>query len=104
MSSDTEDPQAVGIALSELKRSVDVGLAQINGQLGIILQRLDASDRRDDEHTRRLEDHDVRLRQVERDAVTEAQLSARSKQVIAVVSLIVAIAGVALGIFTGVKS
>lgn len=96
------DPRTgLTLAISELRRSVDVGFAQMQGQLGVILQRLDQQDRRGDEHGTRLDEHDARLRQVERHSVTHEDLDARHRRTTAVAGVLVAV--LALIISTGVS-
>ncbi|WHX19840.1 hypothetical protein QFW82_23715 [Streptomyces malaysiensis subsp. malaysiensis] len=53
------EQQSVALELAELRRSVDVGLARIDGQLALMVQRSDQTDRR-------LEDHEGRLDALER--------------------------------------
>ena len=98
---DGDPPTDLALSLSEMKRSLDVGLTAIRGQLDVILQRLESSDRRADEHAQRLAAQEERLRVVERESVTQGQLSARFKQVVGVVTLLVTIAGVAVAYFGG---
>jgi hypothetical protein len=70
----SEGGASVELALSELRRSVDVGLTSVDGKLALLLQRADAQDRRADEQAAELRAHDARLDEVERQAVTRADL------------------------------
>ena len=90
----------VELALSELRRSVDVGLTEIRGQLALLLQRSEQAERRADQQAKELEDLESRLGKVERDAVTRADLEKRSGRTIAILSIIVAAVGVLSSIGT----
>ncbi|GCD94086.1 hypothetical protein [Embleya hyalina] len=50
---------SVALELAELRRSVDVGNATVQGQLALLVQRTDQTDRR-------MEDHESRLDALER--------------------------------------
>lgn len=99
------DPNpTVELALSELRRSVDVGLAQIQGQLALLLQRAEQADRRADQQDARMKELDERLGKVESDRVTRADLDERSRRTLTVLGLllmaasIIVAAGVSLGV------
>jgi len=53
------EPQSVALELAELRRAVDVGNATTQGQLALLVQRGDQTDRR-------LGDHETRLDSLER--------------------------------------
>lgn len=96
-------PADVALALSELRRLVEVGFEKTSGQTGLILQRLDQVDGRHAELAKRVDQDrtdsavrgdamEKRLDVVERDAVTRSQLTDRTRQIIAIVGLMVAMA------------
>lgn len=49
------DHPTVELALSELRRSVDVGLTEIRGQLALLLQRSEQAERRADQQDKEIE-------------------------------------------------
>ncbi|WTX00389.1 hypothetical protein OG216_15735 [Streptomycetaceae bacterium NBC_01309] len=53
-SADTIDPASVALELAELRRSVDVGFATTRGDLALLLQRADQTDKVLDEHDERI--------------------------------------------------
>lgn len=96
-------PADVALALAELRRLVEVGFEKTSGQTGLILQRLDHVDGRHAELVKRVDQDradnaarndalERRLDAVERDAVTRSQLTDRTRQIIAIVGLMVAMA------------
>lgn len=103
---------SLDLAVLDLRRLVELGFAETNGQNALILQRMDQSDarhidlvrridvERSETNTRQSELAD-RVQQLERSAVTQAQLSDRTKQIIAIVGLLVAIAGVVVALVSG---
>ncbi len=100
----SEEIPNLALALSELRRLVEVGFERTNGSTALILQRLDQVDDRHAELAQRVEQDraaaevryaalEARMDTVEREAVTRTQLTDRTKQIIAIVGLIVAVAG-----------
>ncbi|MEV5712219.1 hypothetical protein [Actinoallomurus sp. NPDC052274] len=109
---------ALELALSEMRRSMDVGLAQIQGDLRLLLQRADQTDRRAEQHATRLDALEGRVRDIEQSAVAETVVDAvesrvlkleqtsvtktdlddRTKRIIAILSVIIAAAGVAVAV------
>lgn len=87
MTMSSENP-TVELALSELRRSVDVGLTEVRGQLALLLQRSDQGDRRADQHEKTIDVLEERLTRMERDTVTHADLDKKSSRTITVLSLI----------------
>lgn len=96
-------------ALAEIRRLVEVGFERTNGQNALILQRMDHADGRHAELAKRVDQDradtavrdlamEARLDVVEREAVTRTQLSDRTKQIIAIVGLMVTIAGVLIAL------
>lgn len=49
------EPLSVALELAELRRAVDVGNATTQGQLALLVQRGDQTDRRLDDHEARLD-------------------------------------------------
>ncbi|WP_440100013.1 hypothetical protein [Streptosporangium sp. H16] len=101
----------VALALAELRRLVEVGFERTSGQTALILQRLDHVDGRHAELADQVrKDRDVaeardealesRVEAIERDAVTRAQLADRTRQIIAIVGLMVTLAGVIIALIS----
>ncbi|MEV1167329.1 hypothetical protein [Nonomuraea sp. NPDC049784] len=101
----------LALALSELRRLVEVGFEKTNGSTALILQRLDQVDDRHAELAQRVEQDraaadirhaalETRLDAVEREAVTRTQLADRTKQIIAVVGLIVTVASAVIALIS----
>ncbi|GAA2586139.1 hypothetical protein SMC26_26745 [Actinomadura fulvescens] len=86
------------LAISELRRGIDVRLATQEGQLALLCQRDESHERRADEQARLIEDIDARLSAAEREQVTRAHLDNRFRHTIALLSLLAATASVAAGI------
>ncbi|GAA3145043.1 hypothetical protein GCM10010466_40170 [Planomonospora alba] len=110
-----EQPSAdVSLALAELRRLVEVGFERTSGQTALILQRLDHVDGRHAELAEQVrKDRETaevrhvalenRLDAVEREAVTSAQLADRTKQIIAIVTVLVTTAGVIVALISLTK-
>lgn len=92
-------------ALAEIRRLVEVGFTRTDGQNSLILQRMDHADGRHTELVKRVDQDrtdttargealERRLDTVEREAVTRVQLADRTKQIIAILGLLVTIVGV----------
>jgi hypothetical protein len=102
----TEPPSSnLALALAKLSEITAVGIAEIKGQLALLVQRADHADQLRADLAKRVDDDraaseardaamEARLDLIERDAVTRPQLADRTKQIIAVVGLMVAIVGV----------
>lgn len=99
----------VPLALAELRRAVEVGLEKVGGITALILQRLGQVDDRHAELVQRVEQDrltadvrhaalESRLDAVEREAVTRSQLAERTRQIIAVVTVLVAVAGAVIAL------
>ncbi|WP_214327834.1 hypothetical protein [Nonomuraea sediminis] len=104
-------PTDLALALAKLSEITAVGLAEIKGQIALLLQRADHADWRVDELAKRLDADrganeqraaavEARLDAVERDQVTRSQLAERTRHIIAIVSVIVTVAGVAIALIT----
>ncbi|WP_406412043.1 hypothetical protein OG923_24310 [Streptomyces halstedii] len=48
------DPAAVAVELEKLRGTVETGFATVNGSLALVAQRTDQTDRRIDDHAKRL--------------------------------------------------
>ncbi|WP_440063762.1 hypothetical protein [Streptosporangium sp. OZ121] len=108
----SESPSSdLALALAKLSEITAVGLAEIKGQLALLVQRADHADqlradlaRRVDEDRAASEARDLameaRLDIVERDAVTRQQLADRTRQIIAIVGLMVTLAGVIIALIS----
>ncbi|MBB4935640.1 Flp pilus assembly protein TadB [Lipingzhangella halophila] len=118
MSDDPERmPPSVEVALARLQGSIDKGFADVQGQLGLLLQRADQQDKRADSHASTIAEHDERLREVEtsrptradldavqtrlgelrEDVVTQDQLAGQRRQVLGWTSVIVTLVGILTG-------
>ncbi|NRQ31267.1 hypothetical protein HII36_05370 [Nonomuraea sp. NN258] len=111
----TEEAPSVALALSELRRLVEVGFEKNNGLTQLILQRLDQVDDRHAELARQVEQDraaadaryaalEARLDVVERESVTRTQLTDRTKQIIAVFTILVAVAGTVIALIQLTRS
>ncbi|WP_017601659.1 hypothetical protein [Nocardiopsis lucentensis] len=89
-------------SLEGLRRTIEVGLAQVSGRLDVILQRLEHQAARTDEHARRLEELDARLDDVERVTVTREDMDTRATRTIAVTAVVVTGIGIVVGAVTAV--
>ncbi|MEV0821965.1 hypothetical protein [Nonomuraea rubra] len=105
----TEETPNLALALSELRRLVEVGFERTNGSTTLILQRLDQVDDRHAELVKRVEQNQAaaelryvalesRVDAMEREAVTRTQLTERTRQIIAVVTVLVAVAGAVIAL------
>lgn len=105
MSPEEPSPQvSVGLAISELRRSVDVGFAKIDGRLDLLVQRGDQSEGRLDHHSEQLAELDERQHTLERNAVTHEHLDRRNRRYIAIAGLIIALVGIAVGVLAPIVS
>ncbi|QFY09653.1 hypothetical protein GBF35_26025 [Nonomuraea phyllanthi] len=104
-----EEAPNLALSLAELRRLVEVGFERTNGSTALILQRLDQVDDRHNELAKRVEQDraaadaryvalEARLDVVEREAVTRTQLTERTRQIIAVVTVLVAVAGAVIAL------
>jgi hypothetical protein len=105
----SEEIPDLALSLAELRRLVEVGFERTNGSTALILQRLDQVDGRHAELVKRVEQDraaaelryaalEGRLDTVEREAVTRGQLTERTRQIIAVVTVLVAVAGAVIAL------
>lgn len=107
-----QPPNDVAMALAKLSEITAVGIAEIKGELALLVQRASHSDWRIDELAKRVDAdraiadtrHDAvekRADTIERDAVTRPQLAERTKQIIAIVGLMLTAAGVIITVIFG---
>ncbi|GAA4945849.1 hypothetical protein HD597_006735 [Nonomuraea thailandensis] len=105
----SDESPNLALALETLRRLVEVGFERTNGSTALILQRLDQVDDRHAELARQVEQDraaaelryaalEARLDTVEREAVTRSQLADRTRQIIAVVTVLVAVAGAVIAL------
>ncbi|MEV3980810.1 hypothetical protein [Nonomuraea sp. NPDC049758] len=105
----TDPPGNVELALAKLSEITAVGLAEIKGQLALLMQRADHADWRVDQLTQRqdadramataaAEALEKRVDAIERDGVTRTQLADSRRQTIGVVSVIVAVISVVVAV------
>ncbi|MEV6154907.1 hypothetical protein AB0L53_31660 [Nonomuraea sp. NPDC052129] len=106
-----EQPSNLALTLEKLRRAVEVGFEKVGGTTALILQRLDQVDDRHAELVQRVEQDraaadirhaalETRLDAIEREAVTRTQLAERTKQIIAVVSVLVTVASVVIALIS----
>ncbi|MEU1880827.1 hypothetical protein ABZ470_26270 [Streptosporangium sp. NPDC020072] len=88
----------LALSLAELRRLVEVGFAQVNGQNALILQRLDQVDDRHAELVKQVGELEDRLAEVEKNCVSRTQLAERTRQIIAIVTVLVAVAGTVIAL------
>lgn len=107
--SEEEVSPNLALSLAELRRLVEVGFEKTNGSTALILQRLDQVDDRHAELVKRVQEDraafearyaalEGRLDTVEREAVTRGQLTDRTRQIIAVVTVLIAAAGTVIAL------
>jgi hypothetical protein len=94
----SEEIPNLALALSELRRLVEVGFERTNGSTALILQRLDQVDDRHAELAKQVGELEDRLAEVEKNCVTRAQLAERTRQIIAIVTVLVAVAGTVIAL------
>ncbi|WP_157430593.1 hypothetical protein [Actinomadura macra] len=92
------------LALSELRRDTDVQLANLEGQLALLFQRNELNELQARDQARQLNELEDRLSAAEREQVTRAHLDNRFRHTLALLSLIAAIASVAVALLTTMLS
>lgn len=95
-----DEPQSpsVELALEHLRHSVDVGLERVAGQLALLLQRADQTDRRDDDQDKRIEALDQRLDGLDKSTVTKRGVYAFFGLIAALVAAGATVVGVLVGV------
>ncbi|WP_433445718.1 hypothetical protein [Nonomuraea sp. CA-141351] len=102
---DQQPGNEVQLALAKLSEITAVGLAEIKGQVALLLQRADHADWRVDQLAQRqdadravtqgaIDKLEVRVDAIEREGVTRPQLAESRRQTIGIVSVIVAVISV----------
>lgn len=86
------------LALSELRRGIDVRLAGFEGRLALCCQRNELNERQSTDQSRLVDDLEARLSAAEREQVTRDQLDSRFRQTVALLSLVATTASVAVGV------
>ncbi|MEV0379819.1 hypothetical protein [Nonomuraea sp. NPDC050643] len=105
----TEERPNLALALAELRGAVELGFERTNGSTALILLRLEQADDRHAELVKRVEQDraagearyavlEGRLDVIEREAVTRGQLAERTRQIIAVVTVLVGVAGAVIAL------
>ncbi|MFC6929933.1 hypothetical protein ACFQHO_05980 [Actinomadura yumaensis] len=92
------------LALSELRRGFDVRLANLEGQLALLFQRNELSERQLDAQTRQIGELEDRVGAIQREQVTRGHLDSRFRHTVALLSLIAASASVAVALLAAVLS
>ncbi|MEU0568440.1 hypothetical protein ABZ297_24080 [Nonomuraea sp. NPDC005983] len=99
----SDDMPSVALSLETLRRLVEVGFAQVNGQIALLRQELEQVNAQHASLAQRVEQDrltaDVRhaalegrLDALEREAVTRSQLGDRTRLIIAIVGVLVTVA------------
>lgn len=86
--------EPIDTVLADFRRTTEVSLARIEGNLALLLQRQDQQERRTDTHDTRIGALDNRLDQVERNQVTRADMDERSRRTIAWLGVVMTIVSV----------
>jgi hypothetical protein len=92
----TKEAPAVELAISELRRDLDVGMANVEGQLALLHQLHAHQERNADAHSQLLNELEERLANAEREQVTREHLDTRFRHLVAVLGLVVTAASVAV--------
>lgn len=111
----SDESTSLALTLETLRRLVEVGFERTNGSTALILQRLDQVDDRHAELAKRVEQDraaadaryaelEARLDAVERESVTRSQLTDRTRQIIAVVTVLVGVAGAVIALIQLTRS
>ncbi|SFI81578.1 hypothetical protein SAMN05216275_10566 [Streptosporangium canum] len=82
----------LGIALERLQRLVEVGFERTGGQTSLILLRLDQGDGKHAELVKRVDELEDVLSEVDKNAVTNTQLTERTRLILTFVTVLVAVA------------
>ncbi|WP_188197207.1 hypothetical protein [Nonomuraea sp. SYSU D8015] len=100
----TDDMPSLAVSLETLRRLVEVGFERTSGQTALILQRLDQVDNRHAELATRVDEQDTRLAELERTAVTRNDLGARTRLIIAIVTVLLLVAGTVISLISLTRS
>lgn len=100
------DPTRLELAITELKGSMDAGMARIEGRLDLLVQRAEHTDQRAADHAALIQRLDDRVDKVEATAATReevrAEMNERSRRTIQIVAIICALLGSATGAGTAI--
>lgn len=88
--------------LALLRAELMTALTRIEGDVRLILQRLDQTDQRAADQANELRRHDERLDALERTAVTTADVDRRISRTIQVLGLIASVLGIVAGAGTNI--
>lgn len=88
--------------LALLRAELMTALTRIEGDVRLILQRLDQTDQRAADQARELRRHDERLDALERTAVTKADMDRSRTRTMQVLGLIATVLGIASGAGTSI--
>ncbi|SEU46647.1 hypothetical protein SAMN05421811_127104 [Nonomuraea wenchangensis] len=102
---------SVALSLETLRRLVEVGFAQVNGQIALVRQELEQVNAQHASLAQRVEQDrmtadvrhaalETRLDALEREAVTRSQLADRTRQIIAVVTVLLLVAGTVISLIS----
>ncbi|WP_091094073.1 hypothetical protein [Nonomuraea wenchangensis] len=106
-----DDMPSVALSLETLRRLVEVGFAQVNGQIALVRQELEQVNAQHASLAQRVEQDrmtadvrhaalETRLDALEREAVTRSQLADRTRQIIAVVTVLLLVAGTVISLIS----
>jgi hypothetical protein len=87
----TRRADTVQLGILNLQNSVDVGFARVEGQLALVIQRADQTDKLLTEHAEQIAAIDTRLDVVERSAVTREDMEKRQAASARTVGIVVSI-------------
>ncbi|MFI7709204.1 hypothetical protein [Nonomuraea sp. NPDC049480] len=90
----------LSLALAKLQGSVELRFERVDGSIRLILQHLDQVDGRHAQLAEQVEGMDARLAEVERTAVTTAQLGDRTRLIIAIVTVLLLVAGTVISLIS----
>ncbi|TYB71255.1 hypothetical protein FXF51_02115 [Nonomuraea sp. PA05] len=105
----SDDTTSLALSLETLRRLVEVGFAQVNGQIALVRQELEQVNDQHAKLAQRVEQDrmtadvrhaalEARLDNIEREAVTRSQLADRTRQIIAVVGVLVTVASAVIAL------
>ncbi|WP_433336089.1 hypothetical protein [Spirillospora sp. CA-294931] len=93
-----EGPITLELALSELRRDIDVGMAGMEGRLALLFQRNELQERQVVEQARVIDELADRLATAEREQVTRGHLDNRFRHTVATLSMLAAAASAAVAL------
>jgi alkylhydroperoxidase/carboxymuconolactone decarboxylase family protein YurZ len=94
----SEDVSSLALALAEVRGLVAAGFEKTTGSIALILQRLDQVDNRHADLAKDVEELRKRLAELDKEAVTRDQLADRTRQIIAIVGVLVTVAGAVIAL------